>query len=263
MYRHTGRGVMLPGQDTGDRVTVPFSDPSRPKTVKVQLLNGNITVHGYNGQAVVVEARSGSSRRQREREDARNRGMRRIDSGATGLRVEEQDNVVSISAGPPGGVSGLDIQVPYNTSLRLNTHNDKIIVENVAGEIDANSLNGDVRLTGISGAVVAHTQNGEIHVVLDKVMDKPMSFSTLNGDVDVTLPATTRARLKMKSDHGEVYTDFEVKLEPTRGPVTSDERKSGGKYRVQFDKTIYGTINGGGPEMQFTTLNGKIYVRKK
>jgi hypothetical protein len=26
---------------------------------------------------------------------------------------------------------------------------------------------------------------------------------------------------------------------------------------------MYGTINGGGPEMQFTTMNGKIFIRKK
>jgi hypothetical protein len=28
------------------------------------------------------------------------------------------------------------------------------------------------------------------------------------------------------------------------------------------DKTIYGTINGGGPEIQFSNFNGPIYIRK-
>jgi len=36
-----------------------------------------------------------------------------------------------------------------------------------------------------------------------------------------------------------------------------------GKYRVQFDKATYGLINGGGPEIQLTTFNGNIYIRKR
>jgi hypothetical protein len=31
---------------------------------------------------------------------------------------------------------------------------------------------------------------------------------------------------------------------------------------VKMDKTVRGTINGGGPEMQFTNFNGEIYIRK-
>jgi hypothetical protein len=37
----------------------------------------------------------------------------------------------------------------------------------------------------------------------------------------------------------------------------------GGRYRVLFDRGTNGTINGGGPEMQFTTFNGRILIHKK
>jgi hypothetical protein len=39
-------------------------------------------------------------------------------------------------------------------------------------------------------------------------------------------------------------------------------KSGGGPYRVRFDKGVYGTINGGGPEMTFTTFNGTIFIRK-
>jgi len=257
--------ILQPQERAADRVTVPFSDPARPKTVKVSLLQGGITVKGYNGAEVIVEARVRPGRshelRRREPEPA-TKGLRRLDSAVTGLTVEEQDNTVSVSA---HGAADLDIQVPANTSLKLKSINDGAIqVEGVSGEIDANALNGVVRLTNVSGAVVAHSLNGTVTVVLDKVAaDKPMSFSTLNGDVDVTLPAAAKARLKMKTDRGEIYSDFEVNLAAPVRPTATDSRKEGGKYRIQFDKTLQGTINGGGPEMQFTTLNGRIYLRKK
>lgn len=58
----------------------------------------------------------------------------------------------------------------------------------------------------------------------------------------------------MKSDHGDVFSDFEIKLEATPGSVLEG---------VRLGTAVYGTINGGGPDMQFTTLNGRIYIRKK
>jgi hypothetical protein len=81
----------------------------------------------------------------------------------------------------------------------------------------------------------------------------------------VTLPADAKARLKMKSDRGDVYTDFDVKLDPSSNAPTvqEDNRGRGGRYRVRIDRTLTGTINGGGPEMQFTSYNGNIYIRKK
>ncbi len=90
---------------------------------------------------------------------------------------------------------------------------------------------------------------------------KPISFSTTNGDVDVTLPADFKANLKMRSLRGSIYSDFEMKL--TSGQPQTTSGGSDGKFRVQFDRTMYGTINGGGVEASFNTLNGKILIRKK
>ena len=125
-------------------------------------------------------------------------------------------------------------------------------------------MNGPVKLMNVSGVVVAHALNGEVQVVMDQIQSgKAMSFSSLNGDIDVTLPADAKARVKMKSDHGDVFSDFEIKLEATAGSALEEGKSGKGKYRVRLDKAVYGTINGGGPDMQFTTLNGRIYIRKK
>ena len=44
----------------------------------------------------------------------------------------------------------------------------------------------------------------------------------------------------------------------------SFEPKEGGKYRVKLDQaTTVGTINGGGPDMTFKTVNGNVYIRSK
>jgi hypothetical protein len=168
-----------------------------------------------------------------------------------------------VSAGPTSEPDLL-IQVPRQTSLYLRlTNGGGVTVENIEGEVDANVTNGFLKLNGISGSAVAHALNDDVTAVIDRVAPgKPMSFTSLNGDVDVTLPANAQARLKMKSDNGEIYTDFELKLEGGAPPVV-EPRAKGGRYRVKIDHSIMGTINGGGPDFQFTSVNGKIFIRKK
>jgi DUF4097 and DUF4098 domain-containing protein YvlB len=261
----------LPGiaQDApGDHVNVPLSDASRPVIVHANLLNGSITVTGYNGKEVIVEAHARGHESKREsRPDRKADGLRRLDlDSGTGLSVEEEDNTVRVGVRTMNRTVDLSIQVPFNTSLNLKTLNDgNILVDRVSGEIDADDLNGAVKLTNISGSAVAHSLNEDVTVTFDKVTPgKSMSFSTMNGDVDVTMPPDTKARVKLKADNGEVYSDFDIKPEanPASPKVTETHGKDG-HFRVQFDKVTYGSINGGGPEMQFTTFNGKIYLRKK
>ena len=178
--------------------------------------------------------------------------------------MEEQDNVVRVRMSPSGSPH-LVIQVPRQTSVRLRVVNGGFIeVDGVEGEVDADIVNGPLTILNVSGAVVAHSLNGGVRVTMDRWRgDKPMSFSSLNGNVDVTLPADVKARVKLKSDHGEMYTDFDIKLEATGKPLTEDRRRSGGKYKVQMDRSLVGTINGGGPDLSFTTLNGRISIRRK
>ena len=266
-------GVRGFGQEvSADRLTVPFSDPSRPGVVKVGLLNGGITVRGYEGKEVLVEARvrpedgaEGESRDEDDKErQAKGRGMRRIPVASTSLTVEEEENVITVGTGSYNRTIDVSLQVPMKTSLKLSSVNDgDINVEGVTGEIEVNNTNGGVTLTNVSGTVVAHSLNEDVVVRLTKVdPEKSMSFTSFNGDIDVTLPPDVRLKAKVKTDNGDLYSDFDIRLEQSTQKVEEDTRKKGGKYRVQLEKAMYGTINGGGPEFQFATFNGDIYLHK-
>jgi len=234
--------------------------------VKVNLMTGGITVKGYDGKEVVVEARlRGGKSSRKEKPDNKADGLKRIEIATTGLTVEEEDNVVSVSTSPLGHAVDVSLQVPANTSLKLGCMNDGgILVEKVAGGLEANNLNGPVTLTNVSGVVIAHSLNGEVLTQMDKVTpDKPMSFSTLNADIDVTLPPDIKAKVKLETQNGAIYSDFEIGLDRNpRPPAVEDGRKEGGRYRIEFPKGVVGSINGGGPEIQFKTVNGNIRIRK-
>lgn len=254
-----------PQEAQPDRVTVPFSDASRPKSLKASLVNGNISVKGYDGKDAIVEARGGSDRRRRDRDRDRADGLHRIDVNATGLTAEESDNVITVGTRSPGENISLNIQVPFNTSLKLHTVNGKeIAVDQITGDVEIDCTNGNATVTHITGAAVVHALNGNILVSLEKVAaDKPMSFSSLNGNIDLTVPGDTKARLRMKTDNGAIYSDFDIALDTSgRTPVVEENKSGKGRYRVRIDRTMVGTINGGGPELALTTFNGNIYLRK-
>ena len=260
-------------QDSANRVTVPLSDPSRPSTVRAHLLTGSITVKAYDGKEIIVEAsprgsdeesRPGRRHGAGSKDDASTDGLKRIPMNAKGLSVEAENNQVNIGTDSTRRAVDLTITVPVHTSLSLHTVNGgNISVTGVDGELDINNVNGAVTLTNVSGSVVAHALNGRVLVTFNRVDQKPMAFSSLNGSIDVTFPASLKANLSMRSDNGEVFSDFDVKLEASVPQQTvEDGRPHGGTYRVKIDKTVHGTINGGGPEIQFKNFNGNIYIRK-
>ncbi len=45
-----------------------------------------------------------------------------------------------------------------------------------------------------------------------------MASTSFNGDVDVTLPASAKANLKLRTDQGEIFTDFDVQIRPSWPP---------------------------------------------
>jgi len=247
-------------QSGSDRIVVKLDDPARPAFVKASLVNGGITVKAYDGKEVIVEARA----RNEEAERPSN-GPKRLNISTTGLSIEEENNEVRVSTESYARTIDLTISVPVHTSVKLRAVNDgDIVVTGVDGDLDVDDINGSVTLNNVSGSAVAHALNGHVHANFVKVnAQKPMAFSSLNGDIDVTFPADVKANVSIKSDRGDVFSDFDVQLQASAPQqVVEDGRKDGGKYRVRIDKTVHGTINGGGPEYQFTNFQGQIYIRK-
>ena len=209
-------GFLYAQEKAADKATVPFSNPNEPGLVKAGVQNGSITVTGYNGKEVVVEARVREkliTEEERERNE-KARGLKLVQVDTTGLRVMEDDNVMRISVSSSKQTVDISIRVPYTTSVSISAHeNGDVRVENVSGEIEVSNHAGNIDLAGISGAVVAHAYEGEIKAVFKSVSpDLPMSFTSWQGDIDVTLPSAAKANLKMKSGQGEVYTDFDLQI---------------------------------------------------
>jgi hypothetical protein len=248
-------------QDGKEQMSVPLSDPSKPYKLDVHLVDGSITISGYEGKSVIIEAVSGEKRKNSEREGGG--GMHRINGGnSADIQAEERNNEITIS-GNAGRAVNLVIKVPQNEgTFKIGTvNNGDITGSNLNGELEVTNVNGAIKLKNIAGSVVANTVNGNVVVTFRSIDPKAaMAFSTLNGNTDVTFPASLKANVKLKSDRGDVYTDFDVITDQHKPEVTRSDSK--GMYSLKIEDWVYGKINSGGPQLMMKTTFGNIYIRK-
>jgi DUF4097 and DUF4098 domain-containing protein YvlB len=239
--------------------SVPLSDPGKRGKLKAHINYGSVTVKGTARKDVLVKY---SSAQDDVDKNKTKDGLRRIGGGGMDLEVTENANAVTVRSGSWNTKLNLEIEVPSGTDLEVKTHNDgSLTVTNVQGVIEMTNHNGEISALNVSGSVVATTYNGEIKITFDKVTEgAPMSFTTYNGDVDISFPTTLKAALKLKTERGDIYSDFDVdfKISP---PVKKEDTKAG-VYKVMIDEWKRGEVNGGGPEITVKNYNGDIFIRK-
>ena len=242
--------------------TVPLGEPGKKGKLKAQINFGSISVKGTARKDILVKYTAPNNEEQDKKTSTKD-GMRRIGGGGMDLEVSVSGNTVKVGSDSWNNKLNLEIEIPSNMDLEVKTYNDgDLMVTNVQGELELTNYNGEITALNISGSVVATTYNGDVKVTFDKVTDgTPMSYSTYNGNIDLTFPATLKATFKMKTEQGDIYSNFEVDFKST-GPVQKSDTKSG-VYKVIVDEWKRGDVNGGGPEITMKNYNGDIYVRRK
>ena len=256
--------LMANGQDR-ESLTVPLSQPNDKGTLKVHIIDGSIKVDGYDGSDVKVVAvlRKSSKNKSKSQyaEDDKMKGMKKITDNGMSFSVEEVNNTVYVKRSPNGPIIDFEVMIPNNFSVDLKTlNNGSIIVNNVNGKHEVSNTNGKVTMTNVGGSVVADALNKDITVTFRTITaNTTMMFTSLNGDIDITFPNSLKANVSARSDFGNIYTDFEISVDKSKPALKTSDKN--GVYQVKREKGIQGTINGGGSDITFKTLNGDILIR--
>jgi hypothetical protein len=259
--------AVLRAQDSGE-FTVPFSNPSGPMKLVVDIKTGSIKVKGTARKDVLVKYNSEKDEdeehehdRDHDRKGSRD-GLKKISNGTMNLEASEFQNTVKVNSDNWSAKIEVTIEVPSTINMKVKTYNDgDLDINNITGTVELINYNGAITATGISGTVVAETYNGDIKIAYDKLTpDTPLSYANYNGDIDLTFPTGLKATFKMKTKQGEIYSGFDAQVQKS-GPVKQESKS--GVYKVQIDDWVKVDINGGGPEISVQTYNGDIYLRKK
>jgi hypothetical protein len=240
-----------------EQLVINFSQASLPGNLTFENPKGSIKVTGYEGEVILVTG----TLRFRDAEKVVNDGMKRIDQNALDISAEVDGNSVTLLCRTIGKTVDFDIKVPRNFSLKLKSlDNGTVEIVNINGEIEIENTNGDILLENISGSAVLSSVYGKISAVFREVKpNSPMMFTSFEGDITIAFPATINARLKMKSEKGEILSDFDIKPVNRQPVVTKVENT-----RIySLEDWVVSSINAGGPEYIIKSYNGNIYLRKK
>lgn len=253
-----------------------FGTTGAEHTLEVYDLNGSITVEGYEGDKVLIEAEK----------LVRDPDPKDVELGKKEIGVNvlvEGDKIVVYPQIPnmeyrDGRFTNscqdhweelpydhkLDfhIKMPKNARLKVSTINQgEVLVKNTAGSfIDANNINGGIVLEHITGETHLNCINGDVSVSYTQNPTKPCRYYALNGKMDIVYQKNLSANILFKSMNGDLYTDFDIEKQFTK--VDKGLSGKGTKAKFKFEAKPAIQIGQGGTDMEVETLNGDVTIKK-
>ena len=137
------------------------------------------------------------------------------------------------------------VSVPDGVHLNARNTNGVVRVSGLSGDVSATTVNGNIEAES-AGLVSARTVNGRIDAAVGASPREDLSFRTVNGRVRLALPAEVDADLSLRTVNGGIDSDFPVDVRGRWGP-----------------RSASGQLGQGGPDIDVSTVNGGIEVRRR
>jgi DUF4097 and DUF4098 domain-containing protein YvlB len=165
------------------------------------------------------------------------------------VAVETHNGSVSFHTLYPAGLD-TPIRVDYRLRVPRQIHLDElstlqgdIVVHDVDGTMEAHNLHGDIEGINVSGSVQAHALTGNILISLRALPDPrlPIQLATINGNIDLVMPAQANADLGLSTVAGNIACGYPFQVSSTPGDSTRHAQVGAGGVRVEL-RTVRGNI---------------------
>lgn len=249
-------GVLVPALAAAQAPDFTYhKDLAAGQTVEIRGVSGDIVAEAASGSTLEVTAVK-RARHHGEVEDVQVQA------------VEWNGGVTICAIYPTPRRARRDNQCGHGDAYQMNTNDNDVEVRFTVKvprgvELDAETVNGDVRATALTGDADLHTVNGGIDVTTSGTVEAEtvngdidarigrtdwtgrLKFETVNGSISLTAPADLSTDVSASTVNGSVDSDFPITV---RGRM---ERRS-----------LRGTIASGGRSLELTTVNGGIELKK-
>ncbi len=252
-----------------------YATASGDRMLEVQNLNGSISVEGYDGDVVLLEVEKtifASSTTDLE-----------LGKTEIGVKVLQEGNKLIVypdspnmhykdgrftskncrhwEESPYSHTLNFKVKMPKSSRLKVGAiNNGEVLVKNTEGDyIEANNINGGIKLINITGQTKVHCINGKVDI---SYADNPTVASTyysLNGDISITYQRNLSAEIAFKSMNGELFTDFDIAKQFAR---TTKNKTGERNVKYKYESKPVVQIGQGGLSFDFETLNGDVIIKK-
>jgi len=153
------------------------------------------------------------------------------------------------------------IQAPGNIRLDAETHNGAVTATGLTGDVQVTTHNGKIKVDSRSGKLDAETHNGAIAVTY---AGPSITLETHNGEIKADLRESERIRGDMTTHNGAIEisvgssTAADVVAETNNGRVSHDASITVGSSEKS---RLEGKIGPGGERLELSTHNGSISIK--
>ncbi|MCI0485162.1 MAG: DUF4097 family beta strand repeat-containing protein [Blastocatellia bacterium] len=140
------------------------------------------------------------------------------------------------------------LTVPRNVRIdAVELINGDLEIENLTGEVKASCINGRLAAKQLTGELRLSTINGLLEASLDALDEsRPVSLSSVNGQVDLTIASDAEAEFRADTVHGSISNDIGL-------PV---------KRGKHVGEALSGLLGRGGARVKLKNVNGGIRIRR-
>jgi hypothetical protein len=204
------------------------------KKIVLRLETAQVSIEGYNGDEIIIEAENAPQ----IPEEAK--GLRPLSTGGTdntglGLAAVTTNGIMTISTVLKSNDSDeptkYKFRIPRQLSVSYKQGNGwcncdeaiPVMVSNMDGEVEIKTTDLGINFINVTGPIVANSTNGKIKVIYDdKISDKPSSFASYDGNIDISVSDKAKVAFGVNTGYGSrsnVFTDLDLKT------VTTTEKK--------------------------------------
>ncbi len=204
---------------------------------ELQNVNGSVEVSGWDRKEVQIHAVKSAKRNGRDLERVK-------------IEVSERPDAVTVVTHYPHD-EGVEVAVEYRIRVprdaqvrRVATVNGGLRISGISNAGELRTVNGNVELFDSSGRISAHTTNGNLRLELSRFDGQSsLTAETVNGSVMIAMPPDAGGLIDARTLNGDFRSDLPVTLEGTFGP-----------------RELHGTLGRGGSPIRVRTVNGGIRV---
>jgi len=213
---------------------------SLPANGRVSLdnINGNAEITGWDRNEVQIDAVK-TARDQQRLDEA----SIEVETGSDYVRIHTQYPHNHTNNNPAS--VHYTLHVPQNAKLdEISLVNGSLTVQKVTGDVNARLVNGKASVRDLTGEASISSVNGSIEANFTSLNNvRQIKFKSVNGSINVGLPASPNADVSASTVNGGIKSDFPLTVQ---GSFASH--------------SLHGTLGSGGTRIELSNVNGSIHL---
>jgi DUF4097 and DUF4098 domain-containing protein YvlB len=224
--------------------TYPLSATGR---VSIENINGGVHITVWDQNEVKVDA----VKRARQREGLDEVKIEVVNTAdSVRIKTKYPDQTFNEQGSRHYNPASVEYTLTIPRKAQLDSAqlvNGSLDIEGAEGDVKADCVNGRIKANGLMGEVRLSTVNGGIEATILRLDDaRGVTLNSVNGTIDLIIPANASAQIKANTIHGAITNDFGLQV-------------NDGQY-VGHD--LSGQIGSGGPRVRLNNVNGPISIKR-